>query len=172
MSRYFLVACGTTLNVPFSCLANLQAKGETLWDPWWAAWWLCLWGTIYKHLWVSFSSCAAAWEMMLWKVSGGSGGGGGLSLHCGGGRLHYLCLWFVMWLLLVLGMVLQVLLLLLCCSYVWAVCVRSSLANMCWWFSTFCRITAYYSNAKSLSLPLPLEPSVLRVWQLLCIDFH
>lgn len=22
MSRYFLVACGTTLNVPFSCLSN------------------------------------------------------------------------------------------------------------------------------------------------------
>lgn len=57
--------------------------------------------------------------------------------------------------------------LLLC---VGGVCVLQ--LGTCWWFSTFCRITAYYSNAKSLSLPLPLEPSVLRVWQLLCIDFH
>lgn len=74
--------------------------------------------------------------LMLWKTSGGCGGGRGVSLHCGGGH-HSLFLWFVRWLLSVLLMVLQVLLLLLYCSCVWEVqqCVWcSSLPKMCWFF--------------------------------------
>lgn len=120
-------------------------------------------------LWVLFMFYSLRNDTDAPKMSGGSGGqGGGVSVHCGGGGLRYLCFGFVAVSIAdgftrVAATVVTAFILLLCGRCVGLHAVVSS---------TFFKIKAYWRKAKSLSILLPLKPPMLWVWQLLRIDFH